>query len=248
MSTIEIIPPAEQIIRKKAEEKPPKPPKPIVPKIRKEPKPTMILPDREMRAGVPVIPEDPCCAKVCRVLNDKIDFEREALNLIVSLEGGRTLYESRTYRSTVYGIEALEDHRHKLKEKESCRCVEETGAVSIILPLVQATERLEKEKFLMKNRLPFKGPMFRVPSPERARKIHIKEKPITPPSNNCCTNACKILNDDIDENNKILDNMELTGGSEVYKNPRYEALSYKNFALQKYRADLKARDSCKCIE
>ena len=230
---LEIIPPEEQKVRKKAEEKP------SVPKIRKEPVriPKMIVSEKERRAGVPIIPGDPCCAKICEILNDDIDRNRDVLQTTVSL-GGEKIYRSAIYRSLIYHIEALEEHRQDLKDQKSCQCIAETGAVSIIVPLIQA--RRAKEGILTK------GIKFIAPSVKKKRRLG--EKSIIPSTNSCCPESCKILNKEIDLSTKILDNMELRGGYEATKNPRYEALLNKAFALQDYRSELKNKGSCKCIE
>lgn len=248
---IELVPPEEQVVRKKAEEKPPKPTKPIVskpivfkpivPKIRKKPKIPVFIPEKERLAGVPVIPGDPCCAKVCKTLNDTIDRNARILDTVVSMGGTQ---ESKTYRYMLYGRESLEDHRQNLKDKEACRCVEETGAVSIMVPLIRAIE-ITKDSQLSIPR----GAIgtLRVRPPEAIRAVHMGEKSTVPTANSCCTNTCRLLNKEIDANNKILDQMELRGGPAVYKSPRYEVLSYKTFHLQEHRNELKKRDSCKCF-
>lgn len=230
MPEVAIVPSEEAITRKKAEEKIISVPK-RVPKI--------IIPERERKAGIPVIPIDPCCSKVCKTLNDKIEEKRKLLDTSVSVLGGRRLYESRTYRSLMYGIESLEDQRQTLKENNICRCTEDTGAVSIILPLIQA--RIEKEE------LPHIGLRLQVQPPERIREIHREEKSAIPKTNSCCPEACKTLNSEIDDANKTLDDLELRGGPAIYKNPRYEALTYRSSALQEYRSELK-KDGCKCVE
>lgn len=232
---LELLPPEEQKVRKKAEEKP------SVPRVRKEPVriPKMIVSEKERRAGVPIIPGDPCCAKVCETLNDNIDKTREILQTTVSI-GGEKIYRSAIYRSLTYQIEALEEHRQDLKDQNSCGCIAETGAVSIIVPLLQA--------YKIKKGIPVKGIKFITPSPKRLKRTHLEERSIIPPTNSCCPESCKILNNTIDGATKILDNMELRGGPEVTKNPRYEALFNKALALQDYRTELKNKESCKCSE
>ncbi len=245
--SLELIPLEEQKIRKKAEEKEDK-----VPAEKKPEDIISVLPrhpiiereEKERRGGVPVIPDDPCCSKLCKILNDKIDFERKLLNISVSVGGGKGLSESRTYRSLISGIEGLEDHRHNLKDKGGCRCIEETGAVSIILPLIQVQEKKEERA----GYAPFRGQKLQSRPPERVREIYREEKSIIPDTNACCPDACKILNKEIANGDKILDNMELRGGPSVYYNKRYEDLSYRTFALQKFRSDLKIEKSCKCSE
>lgn len=236
----EIVPPEEQKIRKKAEEKP------SVPNIRKEQlKPRkepvriskLIVSEKERRAGVPIIPGDPCCASICETLNDNIEKSRDVLQTIVSL-GGERSYRSSIYRSLTYQIEALEEHRQDLKDQNSCGCIAETGAVSIIVPLIQA--RRAREGGLTR------GIKFIMPT-KKLKRTHLGEKSIIPPTNSCCPESCKILNKDIDLSTKILDNMELRGGYEATKNPRYEALISKAHALQDYRAELKSKGSCKCV-
>ncbi len=256
---LEIVPSKEQLLRKKAEEKKPAPTPPS--ESQKNGKPQLLSPEdqltkkerfphkeipiitlekRERKGGVPVIPGDPCCAKLCEILNNKIERKKNLLNTTVALGGGRSLYKSATYRSLMYQIETLEDHRHDLKDKGNCRCIEETGAVSIIIPLVQAQQR--------EFPLEMTGVKLVAPPPKKLKEIYQKEKSIIPPTNSCCPNACKILNEEIDKTRETLDNMELRGGPEVDKNPRYEALSAKTFALQDYRSELKNRNSCKCVE
>jgi len=234
----EIVPPEEQKIRKKAEEKP------SVPKIRKEPKepiriPNIIVSEKERRAGVPIIPGDPCCAGICETLNDSIEKNRDVLQTVVSL-GGERSYKSAIYRSLTYQIEALEEHRQDLKDQDSCGCIAETGAVSIIVPLIQA--RRAREGTMTR------GIKFIMPSVKKLKRTHLGEKSITPPTNSCCPESCKILNKEIDLSTKILDNMELRGGYEATKNPRYDAWFNKAHALQDYRAELKNKGSCKCVE
>lgn len=238
---LELIPPEEQKIRKK-EEKPPTPK--VVTKVfveRKEPIriPKTIVSEKERRAGVPIIPGDACCATVCKTLNDKIEKNRDILQTTVAL-GGERIYKSATYRSLTYQIEALEEHRQDLKDKNSCGCIAETGAVSIIVPLIQAQRAREG--------IPTTGIKLIAPSPKKLKDIHLREKSIIPPTNSCCTDSCRILNSEIDTSRKILDNMELRGGHEATKNPRYEALLSKTFALQDYRSELKNKGSCKCFE
>ncbi len=230
---LEIIPPEEQKVRKKAEVK-------LFPKEHKEPVriPKMIVSEKERRAGVPIIPGDPCCAKICETLNDNIEKSRSVLQTTVAL-GGEKIYRSAIYRSLTYQIETLEEHRQDLKDQNGCGCIAETGAVSIIVPLIQA--RRAKEGTLTRG-IRFITPMLKV------KRTHLGEKSIIPPTNSCCPESCKILNKDIDLATKILDNMELRGGYEATKNPRYEALSSKASALQDYRTELKNKGSCKCVE
>jgi hypothetical protein len=232
---LEIVPLEEQKVRKKAEEKP------SVPKVRKEPVriPKIIVSEKERRAGVPIIPGDPCCASICETLNDNIDKNRDVLQTIVSL-GGERVYKSAIYRSLTYQIETLEEHRQDLRDQNSCGCIAETGAVSIIVPLIQAHKA--KEGTLTR------GIKFVTPSVRKLKRTHLGEKSIIPPTNSCCPESCKILNKEIDISTKILDNMELRGGYEATKNPRYEALLNKTSALQGYRAELKNKGSCKCVE
>ena len=236
---LELVAPEEQLVRKKAEEKP---------KVSKEPReykrihvpiPKLIVSERERRAGVPIIPGDPCCANICETLNEKIDRNRHILDTTVAIGGEKSLYKS-PYRSLMYQIETLEDHRQDLKDKGSCRCIEETGAVSIIIPLIQAQKA--------KKVIPIAGIKLITPSPKKLREPHLREKSIIPSTNACCPESCKILNNEIDITTKILDNMELRGGLEATKNLRYEALSAKAFALQDYRVELKNKGSCKCVQ
>jgi hypothetical protein len=229
----ELVPAEEQKVRKKAEEK-------LFPKEYKGPIriPKMIVSEKERRAGVPIIPGDPCCAKICETLNDNIDKSRDVLQTTVAL-GGERIYKSAIYRSLIYQIEALEEHRQDLKDQKSCQCIAETGSVSIIVPLIQARRAEEGTAT--------RGIKFITPS-LKLKRTHLGEKSIIPPTNSCCPDSCKILNKDIDLSTKILDNMELRGGYYATKNPRYEALLSKMLALQDYRAELKNKGSCKCAQ
>lgn len=238
---IKLVPSEEQAVRKKAEEKP-KPVKPVTSKIRKEQRIIAFMPERERRAGIPIIPGEPCCAKTCEILNNEIDRKTSILTTVASLGG---TCESKSYRFMLYGTEALEDHRQDLKDKGVCGCIEETGAVSIMVPLIRAAEEAKNGKLTIPHSA---AAMFRARPPEIIRDVHLKEKSIIPTENACCPNTCKLLNKDIDKNNDILDNMELRGGPVVYKNPRYEALSYRSFHLQEYRNELKKRGSCQCTK
>lgn len=251
---IELIPVGEQIIRKKAEEKPktipeakpsipakvPIPTKPHKPKYKV---PTIIPPETVIRSGVPVIPSDTCCEKICQTLNDTIENKKNFLSTALSSGESHKLYETGEYRTTNYYIDSLESYRQELKDKGACKCVEETGATSIMLPLIQANTIISKPKEYIQEPPRLKGVIT-----EEQRTIHRKDKPIIPTTNSCCTQSCKIINDKIDRNNKILDNMELRGGPYVFKNPRYEALVYRTLSLQDYRKNLIDKGGCKCIE
>lgn len=234
---VQLIPPEQQILRRKAEDKLPtllRPPK--------EPKEELMvsLEKRERKAGVPIIPGDPCCANLCEILNNKIERKRDLLNATITYGGGRGLQKSATYRSMMYQIESLENHRQDLREKGSCGCIEETGAVSIIVPLVQAQMKEEIP--------PVIGLRLVAPPPKKLRETYLTEKSIIPPTNSCCPTSCNILNNEIDNTKKELDAIELKEGPEVVKNPRFEALSAKAFSLHDYRTELKNRLSCKCVE
>lgn len=237
---LELIPPEELLVRKKRRNETPEEKPPKVPKERKEPIriPKIIVSEKERRAGVPIIPGDPCCAKLCETLNGNIERSRDVLQTTVAL-GGERIYKSVIYRSLIYQIEALEEHRQDLKDQKSCECIAETGAVSIIVPLIQA--RRAKEGTLTR------GIKFIAPSVKKKR-THLGEKSIISPTNSCCPESCKILNKEIDLETKILDSMELRGGPEATKNPRYESWFSKTLALQDYRSELKNKGSCKCVE
>lgn len=246
---IELIPPTEQVIRKKAEKKPKpvpgtKPPIPTRPIKVKYKVPTIIPPETVIRSGVSVIPfDDACCEKVCKSLNDTIDDKKNFLNIALSSGESRKLYDTGEYRTTNYAIDSLESYRQELKDKGGCRCIEETGAVSIMLPLIQANTITLKPKEYIQELPRLKGVIT-----EEQRAAHRKDKSIIPTTNSCCIKSCKIMNDKIDKNNKILDNMELRGGPNVFKNPRYEALVYRTLSLQDHRKNLIDKGGCKCIE
>lgn len=230
---LELIPPEGILVRKKAEEKPLE--------THREPVriPKIIVSEKERRAGVPIIPGDPCCAKICEILNDNIEKSRDVLQTTVAL-GGERVHKSAIYRSLIYQIEALEEHRQDLRDQNSCGCIAETGAVSIIVPLIQAHKAREG--------ITTRGIKFVSPSVRKLKRTHLGEKSIIPPTNSCCPESCKILNKEIDLSTKILDNMELRGGHEATKNPRYEAWFSKAAALQDHRTELKNKGSCKCVE
>lgn len=213
--------------------------------IHREPSPKMIISERKRLSGVPIVPGDPCCAEVCRTLNEEIEIKRGLLDAAVSIGGARGLQKSRTYRSLLYGIEALEYHRQDLKEKNVCRCIEDTGAVSIMVPLINMQKEPKKG-----DELKFPDLRVRMQSraPERIRKNHGKDRSAIPPTNSCCPEVCKLINNEIDKNSKTLDELELIEGTSIHRSPKYESLSYRTFSLQEYRSELKRKGSCKCIE
>ena len=259
MPEIELIPPELQKVRVKKERptlkladtvpKEHKPKKEVkVPRLRvseKYKESLYIPPEREIRPGVPVIPfNNPCCEKLCGVLNNEIDDKKGFLESTVAIGGGRALYESGAYRTTKYKIDALELHRQDLKDNGSCRCMEETAAVSIMLPLIQAKPiKKETEEYVPKG-----PPILTGLKTESLRSIHREEKPTIPTENECCTKSCEILNEDIDKNNHMLDDMEIRGGPKIRTNPRYEALVHRTLALQDYRVEQIKKGSCKCTE
>lgn len=239
---IELIPLDQQIIRKKAEEKPKEEDILKVPKTRRIPKlPISISERKERPAGVPIVPGDACCSKVCETLNDKIDRMRDLLSFSVAIGGGKSLYKSTTFRTLTHGIEALEDYRQDIKEKGDCSCIEDTGAVSIIVPLLERPPRPGEEINAAR------GPRLVAPPTVRPSEA-LREKPIIPPTNSCCPTTCKVLNDEIEKARNIADNMLLRGGPAIYKNLRYEAYSTKADTLQDYRRELKDKNGCKCFE
>lgn len=187
-------------------------------------------------AEKPVIPEEPCCADVCKILNQIIENREKLLERAVET-GAHT---HRTFRAEIYEMEALKQHRYTLKLNNICECAKTAEKVDISkLPLKPEVPIIREKE----------GLEIRVPSPRTIRKRHITEKSIPTTHNACCPKACEILNNDIDNTDKMLDTIELRGGlMATHKNARYEAYAHKANALKDYRRNLTIRTNCKCVK
>lgn len=187
-------------------------------------------------AEKPFIPEEPCCADVCKALNDIIGNREKLLER--SVETGA--HTHRTFRGEVYELEALKQHRYTLKLNNICECAKTAEKVDISkiplkpeVPIIRGKEGLE----------------VRLPSPRTMRRRHLAEKSIPATHNACCPKACEMVNNDIGKTDKILDTIELRGGlMATHKNARYEAYAHKANALKDYRRNLGIRTNCKCMK
>lgn len=210
----------------------------------------------ELIGGRPVIPTDnPCCANVCRIINNTIDTKDRTLGKIIKM-GGYVEYQK--YRQLVYETEALKEHRALLKTSNACNCVEPVIQPVSIIPIINGrpigatpiiTEKPtgEKRKKTPKEHL-MEMALHRAPVPKKVRERHATEISIPATQDSCCPITCDIINKEIDKTDLILDTIELRGAfqRDLYKTQRYEALAYKANALKDYRSDL--RSACKCVE
>lgn len=184
----------------------------------------------------PIIPEEPCCADVCKTLNNIIENRERLLERAVET-GAHT---HRTFRAEIYEMEALKQHRYTLKLNKVCECT-------------KMVEKVDISKIPLKPEVPIirrkEGLEIRLPSPRTIRRRHLAEKSIPATQDACCPKACEILNNDIDKTDKILDTIELRGGlMATHKNARYEAYTHKANALKDYRRNLNIRTGCKCVK
>lgn len=199
----------------------------------------------ELIGGKPVIPtDDPCCANVCRILNNTIDTRERYLDKIVKMGG---YVEHQKYRQLVYETEALKNHRALLKVSNSCGCVEETKEPIGITPIIADKPPRDKKKRTPKEEFMYKM-LHRAPVPKKIRERHGTEVSVPATHDGCCTITCDILNKEIDNTDLILGTMELRGAFQkgLYATQRYEALAYKANVLKDYRAEL--RSACECVE
>lgn len=199
----------------------------------------------ELIGGKPVIPtDDPCCANVCRIINNTIDTKERTLGKVIKM-GGYVEYQR--YRQLVYETEALKEHRALLKTSNACNCVEEAIKPIGETPIITEKPIGEKRKKTYKEHL-MEIVLHGAIVPKKVRKRHTTEISIPATQNACCPITCDVLNKEIDKTDLILDTIELRGAFEMglYKTQRYEALAYKANALKDYRAEL--RFGCKCVE
>lgn len=184
----------------------------------------------------PIIPEEPCCASVCKTLNNIIENRERLLERAVET-GAHT---RRTFRGEIYEMEALKQHRYILKLDNICKCAEESKKIDIGKIPLKPDVPIIREK---------EGIEIRIPSPRTIRRRHLTEKSIVPTHNACCPKVCEILNNEIDKTDKILDTIELRGGlMATHKNARYEAYAHKANALKDYRKNLDIKTGCKCVK
>jgi hypothetical protein len=104
---------------------------------------TEVLPKVRIRGGPtgprPTIPTgDPCCAKVCTLINDKLRylqnerrFKEEQLS--TAREGGLTL--KRQIDALSNKLTSLQNSRFDMVEKGSCKCIEEVKFAERVLPV-----------------------------------------------------------------------------------------------------------------
>lgn len=101
-----------------------------------------VLPKIKIRTGPtgpkPSIPTgDPCCAKVCTLINEKIRFlqnERrfKEEQLSTAREGGLTI--KRQIDAISNQLTSLQKSRFDMVEKGSCKCIEEVKFAERVLP------------------------------------------------------------------------------------------------------------------
>lgn len=102
-----------------------------------------VIPKTKIRGGPtgprPTIPTgDPCCAKVCTLINDKVRylqnerrFKEEQLS--TAREGGLTL--KRQIDAISNQLTSLQNSRFDMVEKGSCKCIEEVKFAERVLPV-----------------------------------------------------------------------------------------------------------------
>lgn len=196
--------------------------------------------------------EDVCCNKLCKDLNDEIFSKEESLGAVtpIFVKGVPPMYKG--LFSIPYAVEALKDYRYLLNNNNICKCYEETEEIEAPLPVIEG----EPAKLISaKTRKPItlSPGISRFELPKTLIHIaHRKDKPTIPTHNGCCTDACNILTKKISKMENMLDKIELRGGKALRpmlgRDPRYEALAYKTFALQEYRSKLTKKNICECLK
>lgn len=203
---------------------------------------------REHGHDKPITPEEPCCNKVCKELNNEIVNREESLGAvrIAGIRFGEPVYKA--YPSIPYDIEVLKDFRYDLRDKGVCKCFEETGEAGSILPVIMGEPPKLISSKTGKPIRPAKGAP-ELPA-EATRSVYRKDKAKSPTKDGCCKQTCNILTKEIDKMNKMLDKIELRGAkiADIRRNPRYEALAYKTYMLQQFRRNITKKDICDCIE
>ncbi len=215
--------------------------------------PRFITAEKEHIHEKPIVPvEDSCCNKLCNSLNDEILSREESLGAVlpVFIKGAAPTYKG--LFSIPYAIEALKDYRYLLKDKNVCGCYEETKEIEAPLPVIGGEPKaLISPKTGKPIKLAPGVPRFELPK-TMMHLAHRKDQPKVPTHDGCCTKACEILTKQITSMENRLDKMELRGGKAfrpmIGRDPRYEALAFKTYALQEYRSKLTKKGICECIK
>jgi hypothetical protein len=215
--------------------------------------PRFITAEKEHIHEKPIVPtEDSCCNKLCKDLNDEIFSKEESLGAVtpVFVKGVPPMYKG--LFSIPYAIEALKDYRSLLNDKNICKCYEETKNIEAPLPIVKGEPaKLISAKTGKPITLAPGIPRFELPK-TLIHIAHRKDIPTVPIHDGCCIDACNILTKKISKMENMLDKIELRGGKALRpmlgRDPRYEALAYKTFALQEYRSKLTKKNICECLK
>ena len=215
--------------------------------------PRFVTAEREHIHEKPVVPtEDGCCNKLCKNLNDEIFAREESLGAVIPVftKGELPIYKG--FFSIPYAIEALKDYRYLLNDKDICKCYEETKKIEAPLPVIGGKpETLISVTTGKPIKLAPGVPRFELPK-TLMHLIHRKDKPTIPTHDGCCTKACEILTRQISSMENRIDKIELRGGKAfrpmIGRDPRYEALAFKTYALQEYRSKLTKKGICECLK
>lgn len=200
-----------------------------------------------------------CCNKLCKHLNNEIFNKEETLGATVQvyMKGVREhLY--RSFPSIPYTIEALKDYRYLLHENNICKCYKETEKTESPLPVIGGNPQ---KLISSRTGKPVTSGGLRYELPKSMlHKVHMKDRPIIPTHDGCCTEVCDILTKKIDKMEHKIDRMEAENEYRMIFDrlskrpflPRlqgdliYESLVYKSSALQEYRSKLKKNNICEC--
>lgn len=197
-------------------------------------------------------PKNGCCNKLCKDLNDEIFSKEESLGAVtpVFVPGVPPMYKG--LFSIPYAVEALKDYRYLLNNNNICKCYEETKEIEAPLPVINVkSAKLVSAKTGKPITLAPGVPRFELPK-TLIHIVHRKDKPTVPTHDGCCIDACYELTKKISKMEDMLDKIELRGGKAIRpmlgRDPRYEALAYKTFALQEYRSKLTKKNICECLK
>lgn len=91
----------------------------------------------------PIIPTgDTCCSKVCTIINEEIDSIEQAIGLRqeqfkISAYGAGRLKTKRQISALTNKVTALKDMRFAMREKDSCKCIEDVPSRKIQMPVIK---------------------------------------------------------------------------------------------------------------
>ena len=214
--------------------------------------PALPTPEKEHSHEKSIVPiGNYCCNKLCKNLNDEIFDKEETLGgtAQIYMKGEQQPFY-RSFPSIPYSIEALKDYRYLLDMNNVCKCYKETEETEAPLPVIGGSPQ---KLISSRTGKPVTTGGLRYELPKSMIHLaHRKDKPTVPTHNGCCTEACNILTKKISKMENMLDKIELRGGKELKLrlglSQRYEALAFKTFALQEYRAKLTKKKICECIK